>query len=68
LRDKVSKEKQGAGDLFPIQNNRLKEEALSALVILGFNKGDADKVISKILVAESSLTLEDLIKKALKQF
>ena len=68
LRDKVSKEKQGASDLFPIQNNRLKEEALSALVILGFNKGDADKVISKILVAESSLTLEDLIKKALKQF
>ena len=57
LRDKVGKEKQGAGDLFPIQNNRLKEEALSALVILGFNKGDADKVISKILVAESSLTL-----------
>jgi Holliday junction DNA helicase RuvA len=46
----------------------LKEEALSALVILGFNKGDADKVISKILVTESSLTLEDLIKKALKQF
>jgi Holliday junction DNA helicase RuvA len=68
LRDKVSKDKQGAGDLFPVQNNRLKEEALSALVILGFNKGDADKVVSKILMAESSLTLEDLIKKALKQF
>ena len=46
--------------------NRLKEEALSALVILGFNKGEADKVISKILVTENP-TLEDLIKKALKQ-
>jgi holliday junction DNA helicase RuvA len=68
LRDKVGKEKTGAGDLFPIPNNRLKDEALSALVILGFNKGEADKVISKILKAESSLTLEELIKKALKQF
>jgi holliday junction DNA helicase RuvA len=68
LHDKIGKEKPGAGDLFPNQNNRLKEEALSALVILGFNKGEADKVISRILIAESSLSLEELIKKALKQF
>jgi Holliday junction DNA helicase RuvA len=67
LRDKIGKEKLSGGDLFPVQNNRLKEEALSALVILGFNKGEADKAISKILVAEKSLTLEELIKKALKQ-
>ena len=66
LRDRISKEKV-AGDLFPITDNRLKEEALSALVILGFNKGEADKVIGKILLAEKSLTLEELIKKALKQ-
>ena len=52
LRDKIGKDKLRAGELFPIQNNRLKDEALSALVILGFNKGEADKVISKILVAE----------------
>lgn len=66
LRDKVSREKT-TGEIFPIRDNRLKEEALSALVILGFNKGDADKVISKILLAEKNLPLEDLIKKALKQ-
>jgi Holliday junction DNA helicase RuvA len=65
LRDKVSKDK-GSGELFPSQGNRLKEEALSALVILGFNKGEADKVIGKILLAEKALTLEELIKKALK--
>ncbi len=68
LRDRIGKEKSPAGELFPTQNNRLKEEALSALVILGFNKSEADKVISRILVAESTLSLEDLIKKALKQF
>lgn len=66
LRDKIGKDKLPGGELFPVKDNRLKEEALSALVILGFNKGEADKVISKILVAGSP-TLEDLIKKALKQ-
>jgi len=66
LRDKIGREK-SAGEIFPIRDNRLKEEALSALVILGFNKGEADKVISRILLAEKNLPLEDLIKKALKQ-
>jgi Holliday junction DNA helicase RuvA len=66
LRDKITREK-GAGEIFPVADNRMKEEALSALVILGFNKGEADKVISRILLAEKTLPLEDLIKKALKQ-
>lgn len=66
LRDKISKEKL-TGELFPAKDNRLKEEALSALISLGFNKGEADKVVGKILQVEKSLPLEDLIKKALKQ-
>jgi len=66
LRDKVGKEKL-SGELFPAKDNRLKEEALSALVILGFNKGEADKVLGKILLAERNILVEDLIKKALKQ-
>lgn len=66
LRDKMSKDKV-TGEIFPALDNRLKDEALSALVILGFNKAEADKVISKILLAEKNLPLEDLIKKALKQ-
>jgi Holliday junction DNA helicase RuvA len=67
LRDKVGKDKV-SGEFFPVKDNRIKDEALSALVILGFNKGDADKVLSKILLDEKNLSLEDLIKKALKQF
>ncbi len=66
LRDKISKEKV-PGEIFSEKDNRFKDEALSALVILGFNKGEADKVISKILLAEKNLPLEDLIKRALKQ-
>jgi Holliday junction DNA helicase RuvA len=65
LQDKIGKG--GTADLFPMPDNRLKEEALSALIILGFNKGESDKVISKILQAEQHLSLEELIKKALKQ-
>jgi len=64
LKDKVGKSR--PGELFPLQDNRLKDEALSALMILGFNKSESDKVISKILIAEHDLSLEDLIKKALK--
>jgi Holliday junction DNA helicase RuvA len=66
LRDKISKEKTG-GEIFPVKDNRLKDEALSALVILGFNKGEAEKVLGKILLTEKNLPLEDLIKRALKQ-
>jgi len=66
LRDKLIKDK-GADELFALTDNRLKEEALSALVILGFNKSEADKVLMRILTSEKSLSLEDLIKKALKQ-
>jgi holliday junction DNA helicase RuvA len=67
LRDKIGRDKLTGGEIFPLQDNRMKEEALSALVILGFNKGEAEKVISRILVVEKNLTLEELIKKALKQ-
>lgn len=66
LRDKITKEK-GAAELFPPTDNSLKVEALSALVILGFNKGEAEKAINKIVLADKDLTLEDLIKRALKQ-
>jgi Holliday junction DNA helicase RuvA len=66
LRDKLLKEKP-TEDLFVLKDNRIKDEALSALVILGFNKSDVDKALTKILMKENDLSLEHLIKKALKQ-
>ena len=66
LRDKLLKDKT-SDELFVVTDNRLKDEALSALVILGFNKTEVDKVVSKILLNDKSVSLEDLIKKALKQ-
>ena len=66
LKDKMSK-----GDLsteiFSSANNTLKEEALSALVMLGFNKSAADKVLEKIIRTEGTgQTVEQLIKSSLK--
>ena len=66
LRDKLIKDKP-SDELFALTDNRLKDEALSALVILGFNKTEVDKVLMRILSSERNLSLEDLIKKALKQ-
>ncbi len=45
----------------------IKEEALSALVMLGFVKAQAAKVLDKIIAAGGVTTVEQLIKLALKQ-
>lgn len=50
-----------------LSNNSLRNEALSALINLGFAKNSAEKVIDKILQAtQENITLEQLIKQALK--
>jgi len=47
-------------------NNTNKNEALSALEVLGFVKKQSEKVIDKILLEDNTLSVEALIKKALK--
>ncbi|MBR5777115.1 MAG: Holliday junction branch migration protein RuvA [Bacteroidales bacterium] len=49
-----------------VQSNKNTEEALSALVMLGFVKGQASKVLDKIAADNPTMTVEDLIKQALK--
>jgi holliday junction DNA helicase RuvA len=67
LKDKMGKGGIDLGDFIVSPNNILKEEALSALVMLGFNKSGADKVLDKIIRTEGTgLTVEHLIKSALK--
>ena len=48
------------------QNNTNKEEALSALEVLGFPRKQSDKVVNAILKDHRDATVEFLIKKALK--
>lgn len=66
LKGKMGKEELSS-TFFAGANNTLKEEALSALVMLGFNKAAADKVLDKIIRTEGAgQTVEQLIKGALK--
>jgi Holliday junction DNA helicase RuvA len=67
LQDKLKKE--GADTLLPLSSNRpsVPEEALTALVMLGFAKPQAEKVLNTITLTEPDLTVEALIKSALKK-
>ena len=48
------------------QSNTNKDEALSALEVLGFNKKLAEKTVDKIVAAQPDATVESIIKQALK--
>ncbi len=48
-------------------NNTIRNEALSALVMLGFVKRDAEKAVTKITQEQPDVTVEDVIKQALKR-
>jgi Holliday junction DNA helicase RuvA len=52
--------------LFPEKSNTLRDEALSALVNLGFTRKTVEKVLEKILRENDELSMEELIKKALR--
>lgn len=65
LKDKVLKV-QEMDELSPIANNTNKDEALSALEVLGYARRQADKVVDKIIAQDPALSVEDIIKRALK--
>jgi Holliday junction DNA helicase RuvA len=65
LKDKLGKQA-GNGEIFAFADNTKREEALSALVMLGFAKSAVSKLLDKIVREEKNLTVEDMIKKALK--
>ena len=67
LKDKIGKTTIPNTENFAFNYNNNKAEALSALVSLGFVKNSADTVLEKIIKSEGiNLSVEDLIKKALK--
>lgn len=68
LKDKVVK---GAGTdstaLFPTSSNAMVDEAVTALVMLGFTKANVNKAVSAVLKEKPAATLEEIIKLALKR-
>lgn len=67
LKDKIIKT-YGIDDVSVSQNNTNKEEALSALDVLGFNAKQSERVVDRILKENSDMSVENLIKQALKNF
>ena len=65
LRDKILRSYEISEDFAPT-NNTIKIEALSALEVLGFSKKKVEKIIQVILQESPDISLEELIKKALK--
>jgi Holliday junction DNA helicase RuvA len=65
LKDKIGKQS-GTGEIFAFTDNTKREEALSALVMLGFGRSAVLKVLDKIIREDRNLTVEDIIKRALK--
>ena len=66
LKDKVLKTFD-LDEVSVVQNNTNKEEALSALEVLGFARKQADKVVGVILKENPEASVEILIKQALKK-
>lgn len=66
LRDRIVKGSGHKEFLMPVSNT-LSNEALTALIMLGFNRNAAGKAIDKVIKTEGiNIVLEDLIKQALK--
>lgn len=66
LHDKVVKLNISDGEKTPAIYNTIKEEALSALMVLGFNRTSVEKILDKLLSQMDNPNVEQLIKEALR--
>jgi Holliday junction DNA helicase RuvA len=65
LKDKVVK-LYNLDEVSMVQNNTNRDEALSALEVLGFVRRASEKVVEKIIKEDPDASVETIIKKALK--
>lgn len=66
LHDKVAKLNISEGEKTPAGYNTLKEETLSALMVLGFSRTSVEKVLDKLMTQMENPSVEQLIKEALR--
>lgn len=66
LRDKLTKTS-GSDEFVGLSSNRIREESLSALTTLGFSKSLAAKVLDKLILENPEISVENLIREALKR-
>ena len=66
LKDKIVKGGGKEAGFIGVQGNPNREEAATALVLLGFPKAAVEKVLDKLVKDKKEASLEELIKQALK--
>ncbi len=66
LKDKIIKTYSIDANSLAVSHNTIKDEALSALEVLGYTRRQVDKLVQKITQATPDIGLEELIKQALK--
>ena len=66
LRDKVGKSRLKDGEIFSTPDNSVRDEAFTALVMLGFPKNAVGKALERLIKEEGSLSVEQMIRKALQ--
>ena len=67
LKDKVAKGMPSSDLLFDKIDNTIREEALSALVVLGYQTKSCVKVIDELLSMDAEMSVERLIRNALNK-
>jgi Holliday junction DNA helicase RuvA len=65
LRDKLAKQPLES-NISPMKNNSLQQDALNALTALGINRQAAGQALEKVMAANPTLPVEELIKLALR--
>ena len=66
LRDKVQKFKNSDENISTFANNKIKDEALSALEVLGIAKKMSERIADRFLKQNPDLSVEELVKQILK--
>ncbi|MEF9479560.1 Holliday junction branch migration protein RuvA [Chryseobacterium sp. RRHN12] len=66
LKDKVQKYSDPNANISVMTDNKIKEESLSALEVLGIPKRTSEKIADKIIKQNPSISVEELVKQILK--
>jgi Holliday junction DNA helicase RuvA len=66
LKDKVQKFGNSEENISTFVNNKIKEESLSALEVLGIPKRMSEKIADRIIKQDPSISVEELVKQILK--
>ena len=67
LKDKISRTSGAEPVAMAAANNTVREEALSALTMLGFARKNIEKIISQIQSDMPDISIEEMVKQALKK-